>query len=537
MAEEERVELSGPFPHRGAMRGNSGAVGADHPLAVAEGLAILEMGGSAADAAIAMAAVMVVVQPHYSHLGGDSFAMTFDANAGKVEALNSSGPAPRSADPDRYRALGRIPESGGLAVTVPGCVAGWGKLHERYGKLMWERLFTTATRLAGEGFPASRGLARAVRTGRWRFEGDAAEAHLTGQHGYFQSTFGHIDGDGGQRVIQPNLANSFSRIASQGADAFYRGEMAVSCREALAAAGAEFSRTEDWLPPARWEAPLSAEFAGHTVHVQPTPTQGFVLPLALRLYERLLACADADPVLAQREALARAFHVRTRFAGDPDHCSFDPAAVLDDRYLDALLTLGELEAPPAPDGDTTYVFAIDSAGNAVSFIQSVFAPWGSAVFDPGTGILFNNRMTGFRLDPGHPNELQPGKRPLHTLHSYLVTRPDGSLAVVGGTPGGHRQPQANLQVLDAILRHGMDPQDALDLPRWSVGPMRGGPPTVEVETRERDALGATFREAGTPVDAFPAWDGRMGRAYVATVGPEGIAAAGDLRGEGSVGVR
>jgi gamma-glutamyltranspeptidase/glutathione hydrolase len=526
VAEEERVELSGTFPGRGAMRGDTGAVGADHPLAVSEGLAILDMGGSAADAAIAMAAVMVVVQPHYSHLGGDSFAMTHDAPTGKVEALNSSGPAPRSADPDRYRALGRIPESGGLAVTVPGCVAGWEKLHQRHGKLPWERLLNTAIGLAGEGFSASRGLARAVRTGRHRFApGD-----------YFTSTFGHVGGDGGQRVLQPNLANSFSKIASHGAGAFYRGAMAVSCRATLAAAGAEFSDA-DWVSPARWESPISAEFAGHAVHVQPPPTQGFVLPLALRLYERLLACPGADSVLAQREAMARAFHVRSKFAGDPDHCSFNPNAVLEDRYIDALLTAGELESPPRPDGDTTYIFAIDSAGNAVSLIQSVFSPWGSAVFDPGTGILFNNRMLGFRLEPGHPNELQPGKRPLHTLHSYLVTRRNGSLAVVGGTPGGHRQPQANLQVLDGILRERMDPQDALDLPRWSVGPMRGGPPTVEVETREPDTLGTTFRDAGIPVDAFPAWDGRMGRAYVATIGPDGIAAAGDLRGEGGVGVR
>lgn len=526
MAEEERVELSGSFPSRGAMRANSGAVGADHPLAVAEGLAILDMGGSAADAAIAMAAVMVVVQPYYSHLGGDSFAMTFNADGGKVEALVSSGPAPRNADPERYRALGGIPQSGGLAVTVPGCVGGWEQLHQRHGKLPWDRLFSAATRLARKGFPASRGLARAVRTGMDRFApGD-----------YFTGVFGHVRGDGGQRIQQEKLASTLSTISVEGAVGFYCGPVAERCRATLVAAGAEFDEA-DWVSPARWVSPVSGTFAGHTVHVQSTPTQGFVLPLALRLYERLLARPGAEPILAQREAMARAFHVRTKYAGDTDHCSFDPEAVLSDRYIDALLSVGELEAPARPDGDTTYLFAIDSAGNAVSFIQSVFAPWGSAVFDPETGILFNNRMTGFRLDKGHPNELQPGKRPLHTLHSYLATRPNGSLAVVGGTPGGHRQPQANLQVLDAILRRGMDPQDALDLPRWSVGPMRGGPPTIEVERRDPDTLGDAFRAAGIGVDAFPAWDGRMGRAYVATVGPDGLAAAADLRGEGGVGVR
>lgn len=530
MPEEARVELSGEFPHRGAMRGRA-AVAADHPLAVSAGAAILREGGSAADACVAMGAVMVVVQPYYSHLGGDGFAMTYEASSGQVEALNGSGPAPHSASIGQYRQLGRVPDSGALAVTVPGVVDTWWKLHERYGKLPWARLFEDAVGVADAGFAASRGLARAVDVGRGRFGADAS----------FASIFGHLTRDGGQLVVQADLAHTLRAVASFGPDAFYRGDIAVKCRSALAVDGADFSY-EDWQPPARWEQPVSAPFAGHIVHTQPPPTQGFVLPLALRLYERLLAGGPSNqhPALAQREAMARAFHVRTKYAGDPDFSGFDATSVVSDAYIEALLEVGELETPPRPDGDTTYLLAIDGAGNAVSFIQSVFAPWGAALMAPGTGILFNNRMLGFRLQAGHPNELRAGKRPLHTLHSYLVTRETAGskqeLAVVGGTPGGHRQPQANLQVLDAILRRARDPQDGLDEPRWSVGPMRGGPPTVEVETRQPDELGDAFRSAGIPVDAFPAWDGRMGRAYVAVVEGRNIAAAADLRGEGGVAV-
>ena len=187
--------------------------------------------------------------------------------------------------------------------------------------------------------------------------------------------------------------------------------------------------------------------------------------------------------------------------------------------------------------DRVFVLAIDGEGNAASWIQSVFAPWGSRVWVPEWGILMNNRITSFTLEPGHANEIAPGKRPAHTLHSYVVTREaaDGTeLAVVGGTPGGYRQPQNNMQILQHILGEGMDVQDALDQLRWAVAPSGvDGRGRVEVEVRPGSSLAAEFEAAGIEVIPFPAWDGQMGRSYVACREVDGSYAVGaDLRGEG-----
>ncbi|MEX0781460.1 MAG: gamma-glutamyltransferase [Dehalococcoidia bacterium] len=538
MADPARVELSGGFPHRGALRGRRGCVAADHPLAAQAGMAVLREGGSAADAAVAMGAVMVVVQPQYSQLGGDGFAMVWDQATRSVSAMNSAGPSPMGLDAEEYRRLGRIPMHGGLAVTAPGVVAGWWALHQRHGKLPWKRLFEDAIAYAREGFPASRGLARALASvGRASRESFPFEAGA------------------GQPVVQAPLARTLVAIAAGGQEAFYGDEVASACRERLAADGAEFS-AEEWQPPARWLEPIVGDYAGHRVWASPPQTQGFVLPLALALTPR-------PPLPTSRErgshavAMFNALHValglREWELSDPDVTGFDPQRYFAAEELERLLGIRTKSPVGArADGDTTYILAIDAAGNAVSWIQSVFAPWGSRVWVPEHGILMNNRMLGFTLEPGHPNEVAPGKRPAHTLHSYLATRapsppaplPSGeggfdssegaALAVVGGTPGGYRQPQNNMQILEHILREGMDVQDALDEPRWSVAPDGpGGQRRVEVEMRPGSTLAAEFESAGIGVIPFAAWDGQMGRPYVACREVDGSYAVGaDLRGEG-----
>jgi gamma-glutamyltranspeptidase/glutathione hydrolase len=523
VAEGERRTLKQPARWRGALRGPHGCVGADHPLAVDAGLRMIHAGGSAADAAIAMAAVMTVVQPYFSHLGGDLFAMTYDANTGEVAALNASGPAPSSASVEAYRRLGQIPQTGPLAVTLPGCVDGWWQLHQRQGKRDWAGLFEPAAALAAGGFPASRQLVAEIAAGRNRCR--PAE--------FFARTFGHADREGA-RIVQPELAVTLRAIGAGGREAFYSGPIAGACRAALAGGGAIFT-AEEWQGPGRWGTPVRAAFAGHTVHTQPLPSQGFVLPLALRVYEGLLG-ADAyvhDAVL-QHAALASAFGVRYASAGDPDFCGADGQA-----FVDEPPPAASAASPVAAAGDTTSLLAVDGEGNAVSLIQSVYAHWGSGVWVPETGVLMNNRMTGFSLEPGHPNELAPGKRPVHTLHCYIVTGAGGELRVVGGTPGAIQQPQTNLQVLDAILRRGEDAQDAVDLPRWSLGsfaPFSADYGKVLVEEHEPDGLTPAFRDAGLAVERAPAWAAGMGRAYVALVGGDGVAAAADPRGEGLVAV-
>jgi len=510
----------GDGPRRGALRGSGTCVIADHPLAAAAGQRALHDGGSAADAAVAMAAVLTVVQPFMSHLGGDAFATVYDAATGAVEALNSSGPAPASASAAAYRELGGIPDTGALAVTAPGCVAGWGALHERYGKLPWSRVLEDAERVAREGFPASRALARAVRVGRERVY----------PAGAFKETFGHVAGDGGQPVVQPQLAGTLRALEEGGAEAFYEGDIADTCLATLNGLGAAFT-AEDWRAPAEWVKPLSVEFGGVLVHTQPPPSRGIVTMLALRR----LARSDGG-IGTQVEALREAFAAVDTEAGDPRVTGFDAAALL--RGGVAPVATG---VASGGDGDTTALLAIDGEGNAVSLIQSVFSAWGSGVLSASTGVVFNNRMRGFTLEEDHPNELAGGKRPMHTLHNYIVTSipdlplagetsgpRDGELVAVGGTPGAHRQPQTNVQVLDAVLRRGIDPQDALDAARWALD--TDG--SLYAESRTPDSLGEALRAEGLGFEPLAAWDGWTGRACLAVLAGGGIAAAHDLRGEG-----
>ncbi len=521
MADGERSEIVSAVRNRGALRGPHGCVAADHPLAAAAGMDILRRGGSASDAAIAAAAVMTVVQPYYSHVGGDLFALTYDATSSRVRALNSSGPAPARATLDSYLAEGGIPDTGARAITVPGCVDGWWRLHQDGGRLPWADLLAPAGKYASDGFPASRQLVDMV--------GAASGRVQPGE--YFDGIFGRIAE--GAMVYQEDLGRTLAAIAEHGADGFYSGEVADRCRAALAAGGATFTE-EDWRGPARWEQAIAGEFAGHMVHTQPPPSQGFTLPLALRIYEQLLATDSglSAPIL-QHMALAQAFTMRTLSAGDVPE--FDAQHMVD-RAEPGLLASFVRADSPAGDGDTTYLLAIDAAGNAVSLIQSVFAGWGSGVIVPGSGVLMNNRMRGFSLRAGHPNALAPGKRPMHTLHSYMVTGKRGELEVVGGTPGAIQQPQTNVQVLDAILRQAADPQDALDAPRWSMGSFAPYDPEyrkVLIEAHAPDSLTPAFRDAGIETAPTAAWSPGMGRAYVATVLPfGGIAAAADIRGEG-----
>ncbi|MGH2609421.1 MAG: gamma-glutamyltransferase, partial [Tepidiformaceae bacterium] len=313
MADPAKVELSGAFPHRGAMRGRRGAAAADHPLAAQAGMAVLREGGSAADAAVAMGAVMVVVQPQYSHLGGDGFAMVWHQATRAVSALNSAGPAPRSLDVESYRSLGHIPVHGPPAVTLPGAVAGWWALHQRYGKLPWKRLFEDAIEYARGGFPASRGLARAL----------ASVGH--------ESRAGFpFDVETGQRVVQEPLARTLEAIAAAGQDAFYGGAIAQACRDRLAAGGATFS-ADEWRSPALWLDPVAGDYQGHRVWASPPQTQGFVLPLALALTPQPPLPTSRERgsdvrSVAMYEALRVALGIRERELSDPDVTGFDPRA-------------------------------------------------------------------------------------------------------------------------------------------------------------------------------------------------------------------
>ena len=467
--------------HRGVVVARNGIVAASQPLAVSAGLNILQRGCSFADAAIAVSAVLCVVEPYASHLGGDAFIIVYDAPSGAVTALNGSGAAPLAASRDRFP--DGIPLRGIAAASVPGLVDAWEALHLRWGKLSLRSLLEPAIAYAADGFPA------AFQTAK-RF---AANESLLRS---FPETANALMANGlplpGSLVRQPDLAWTLEHIADGGANAFYRGEITDRILAYSRAAGGLFAEEDFAAHGTQVMEPIRTTYRGYTVHGQPPVSQGHILLQMLNLIEGydLKACGhnSADSIHLQAEAKKLAFADRAAYLGDPQFVDVPMDALLSKRYANSRRKLIDPGAAANRvdaghiDHDTTYFCIVDGAGSAISFIQSVFWGFGSAALAPGTGVLFNNRMTGFSLDPASPNVLAPGKRTAHTLNAYLITRPsevkDGAetgdppreeLAWVGGTPGGDVQVQSNLQVISNVIDFGLNPQEAVEAPRWQHG--------------------------------------------------------------------
>jgi gamma-glutamyltranspeptidase / glutathione hydrolase len=522
--------MSDPLSGRGPVIAARAMVAADHPLACGAGMQALREGGTAVDAALAAAAVMTVVQPHYSQLGGDLFLLAHDAATGDVRAVNASGSAPAAATAGHYRARGGIPARGPAAVAGPGVVAGWGAAHARWGRLPWRRLFDAAIDYAGAGFPVSTRLSRAIAANL-----DVLRAHPTAAAQFL------TDGEAprpGALLRQPGLAATLRTIAAGGPRAFYEGEIAERIAAAFRDAGGLLSAADLAATGADLLDPPVTSYRGLTVHEQPPVSQGFIVLSALNLVEPydLAAMPEPERIHLLAEALKLAFEDRYAHLGDPRHVDVPLARLLSKdhardrgRLLDRAACRAFAPAQPLTSGDTTYLCAVDADGNAVSLIQSVFAGFGSGFVAGDTGVLFNNRLTGFTLDPGHPNELAPGKRTVHTLNTYLVTRA-GRVAIVGGTPGADRQVQTNVQVLTNVIDLGLDARAALDAPRFSLAAGAG----LELEDGFSAETRAALTRLGHDLGSLGAWAPYAGRAQLIVVDPETGARMGasDLRGEG-----
>ncbi|HVK05525.1 MAG TPA: gamma-glutamyltransferase family protein, partial [Armatimonadaceae bacterium] len=454
---------------RGLVLARGGAVAASQPLAVSVGLAALARGGSFADAAISASAVLTVVEPFNSQLGGDAFLVVYDAGRGQTLAFNGSGAAPASATPESFGAEG-IPTRGMRAATVPGLVDTWFALHERFGTLSMSELLAPAIGYAEAGYPAGPRLVRAVRQ----------NVELLGERPGLASGLGlSADLRIGQPVRQPDLAWTLKQIAVNGRDAFYSGPVAERmAAHAARHAHGHFTVADLAAHRTRIEAPLAVAYRDLIVHGQPPPSQGIILMQELLLANGFdLASLSADErehVLIEAKKLS--FADRNAYLADPEVVPVPLENLLSEAYAERRRRQIDGEkaanAPSAGDpggagSDTTYFLVADRRGNAVSFIQSIYHAFGSGEVVEGTGILLNNRMTGFSRDPASPNVLAPGKRPAHTLNAWLATRGvDNALVLVGGTPGGHVQVQTNLQLLVNLVDLGMDPQAAVEAPRW-----------------------------------------------------------------------
>ena len=452
-------------------------IATSQPLASSAGLAVLRRGGNAVDAAVTAAAVLSVVEPAMTGIGGDLFAIVHDSRTGRLDGLNASGRTGRAAACDSMIRAGhsRVPARGPLSVTVPGAVDGWSELLKRYGTLTLAHTLAPAIGYAADGFPVCE-----IVAGQWQGlapvlanEAETAAVFLPGGRAPRP----------GEIFRNPTLARSLEQIAAGGRNAFYRGPLARAISRHLAERGGLVDEDDLAASGADWVEPIHATFRGFDVFELPPNTQGFVVLEMLNILEghdlRALGHNTADCLHLLVEAKRVAFADRDRFLADPDRV--DPAVlatlISKDYAADRRRSIDmsraaprvdpytfeplgrDAAAPPAGAGDTVYLTAVDGSGLAVSLIQSLFEPFGSAVVPPGTGILLHSRGSLFTLDPGHPNALGPRKRPLHTLIPAMVMR-DSRLWLSFGVMGGDLQPQGHVQVLLNLIEFGMTIQEA-----------------------------------------------------------------------------
>lgn len=446
------------------VHGFDGAVVSPHGLATEAGLDALNRGGSAVDAVIAVNAVQGVVAPETCGIGGDLFALVHDK--GTVTALNASGRAGSNASADLLRAEGHtaMPPRHPASITIPGCVAGWFALHDRHGRLPMEQNLRRAIELARDGFPASTEYARASL----RLAG-----FLEGHEGGAQILQGGRPPHRTERVTRPNLAATLERIAVEGPSAFYDGPVARSVSEATSGR-ITLDDLLGYLPD--WVDPISTDVFGLTGWTIPPNSQGYQTLATLAIF------ADATPTWDPGDprwthTLVEAYRAvageRDDVVADPSHAPLPDRALLDRARLTVLAEgihqdhVTRRSRPRPKPGGTMYCCAVDGSGMGVSFIESNFHGIGSGIGAGDSGFILHNRGAGFDLRPGHPNELGPGKRPLHTLSPTLWTEAD-TLRAMLGTRGGDQQPQLVAQVAALVFGAGRTPGHAQDTPRWTI---------------------------------------------------------------------
>lgn len=489
-------------------------VSTSHPLAAQAGLRMLLKGGNAVDAALAAAATIVQVEPVSCGLGGDCFAIVWDGK--KLHGLNSSGVAPAAWNVDYFKrkygvdgnGLANRPIRGWDAATVPGVVAGWAALHEKFGKLPFEDLFEPAIEVAERGYSVP-----PVVAGKWA----KAVDELRNQPGYAQAFLPHGRAPHiGELFRLPGVANTLRRIAQTRGRDIYEGELAEKIvafsREGGGALTADDLR--NYRP--EWVEPIARNYRGYTVHEIPPNGQGIAALMALGILEQFdVASMPVDSVVSQHvqiEAMKLAFADLYRYVSDPRSMDVTPAQMLDDAYLKSRASLirldraGTYQAGRPHAGGTIYLSAADEHGMMVSFIQSNYMGFGSGVVVPDTGISMQNRGVGFSMDPRSPNVVGGGKRPFHTIIPGFLTR-DGKPVMSFGVMGGDMQPQGHLQTVVRMLDYHQQPQAACCAPRWKVNTdfSLDIEPSMNRDTvRGLEGMGHVMKSVGDPYMDFGA---------------------------------
>ena len=518
---------------RSVVYAHRGMVATSQPLAAQAGLQVLQAGGNAIDAAIATAAALTVVEPSANGIGGDAFALIW--SDGKLHGLNASGPAPRGLTLDRLKAqsLTEMPKYGALPVTVPGTPAAWAALAARFGKLPLTTSMAGAVELARQGFPVSPTVAYAWQQATRNFRENCPEPH-------FQPWFDTFAPQGAPQAgalwRAPDHADTLQSIAETHADSFYRGPLAQKIAAFVQSAGGYLQEEDLDSFAVDWCTPIRVNYRGYDVWEIPPNGQGLVALMALNILQGF-DFGERDTLHTyhrQIEAIKLAFADGLAHIAEPADMRISVADLLSAAYADerrrliGTQALNPLPGEP-PRGGTVYLSTADDQGNMVSMIQSNYMGFGSGLVVPGTGIALHNRGNNFSLQSGHPNCVAPGKRPYHTIIPGFLSR-DGQPVGPFGVMGGFMQPQGHVQVVMNTIDFGLNPQAALDAPRW------------EWERGKRVQL-----EHGTPAHLFHgladlghdvAWSNNrqaFGRGQIIWRNAEGVLCGGtEPRADGSI---
>ncbi len=460
-------DWSTPYPSRRQPVFARNMVSTSQPLAVQAGLAMLLRGGNAIDAALATAIALTIVEPCSNGIGSDLFAIVWDGH--ELTGLNASGRSPAAVTAERYKGMAEIPQRSWEAVTIPGAVSGWVALSERYGKLPFADLFAPAIRYARDGY-----LVSPIIAGKWALAATIMPKDLGfAEHFLPRGRAPYV----GEKFACPEMAATMEKIALTRGEAFYRGELAATMAAHAKASGAVHAVADFAAHRADWVTPLDLDYANATVHEIPPNGQGIATLMALGILKSFdLASLPPDSAASQHlqiEAMKLAFADAHRYVSDPRTMEIAPAALLDPRYLASRARLidpkraQDFGPGEPPKGGTVYLCAADESGMIVSLIQSNYMGFGSGVVVPGTGISMQNRGAGLSLLQGHPNEIEGGKRPFHTIIPGFLTQGGAPLAAFG-VMGGPIQPPGHVQTLVRLLVYNMNPQSVLDAPRWKV---------------------------------------------------------------------
>jgi oxamate amidohydrolase len=508
---------------------------APHYKATQAGQAILDAGGTASEAMVAAAAMITVQYPHMNSIGGDGFWLICQPGKAPV-AIDACGAASHSIDVDAYRAKGsELPDSGGeSAITMAGTISGWQKaLQINGGQHSVSELLKPAIEAAEQGIEVTQSLVNASEKTfeRLRALDDFADLFLN------QSQTLQV----GERLFNPALAATLSRLGEVGLDDFYRGEIAQKAQQDLSKAGSPITLEDFYSHQAKVMEPLTVEISKGQLYNFGAPTQGLASLLILAIYDQLASSAsnEVEHIHLLVEASKQAFIIRDRLITDQDCLSQPLQDLLSEetiRECASNISLQKAQAWPhqAKMGDTVWMGATDQYGTMVSFIQSIYWEFGSGVVLPSTGILWNIRGKSFSLDANHHNVLAPGKKPFHTLNPAYAELHDGR-RMVYGTMGGEGQPQTQACLFSRYLYQGISLQDAIAKPRWLLGRTWGDTTNnLRLEDTLYQSNGAKLSQLGHDVTYVTDNNELMGHAGAIVIDPQGLAcASSDPRSDGS----